>query len=335
MIAMSNREQIDLREVEKLLANAASHYSRMLRNNSVATRYLAHRGIGGGAAERYGLGYAGEGWHGLAETLRPFSSAIREASGLQAVRCAGAQSRCFDRFRNRVMFPIRDAHGVVVGFGGRAIDGHEAKYINTTEGPLFRKRELLYGLYEGADEIRKRGMAVVVEGYLDVVSLAQAGMGCAVATMGTACTAAQLEKLFALTSKVVFCFDGDSGGRRAAERAAQVASQFAHAGTDIAFAFLPSGDDPDSFVRAHGAAAFQSLIDGAMTLDVFLLSIVTADCDLRYAEGRAKCLYRAGPLWGAMPAGSTRYALLAFCSRLISVEPVELLRLWEGEDASS
>ena len=221
----------------------------------------------------------------------------------EADAAKATEERRYDRFRDRVMFPIRNVKGEVIGFGGRVLDKGEPKYLNSPETPLFSKGRELYGLFEGRTAMRERGYALVTEGYMDVVALAQMGFGNAVATLGTACTAEHVHKLFRFSDRIVFSFDGDSAGRRAARKALEAAIPYASDTREIKFLFLPSEHDPDSFIRANGADAFEQAVAQATPLSQFLVDAAGADLDLSTAEGRAHFLSQAKALWLALPEG--------------------------------
>lgn len=316
-------------DVHALLADAAEHYRGALREAPHAVRYLMSRGIGGAVAARFGLGYARQKWRDLEGVFAKHGEDAAFASGLLASSGEGADARHFDRFRDRIMFPIKTIDGKVAGFGGRVLQGDEdPKYMNSPEGVGFKKRELLYGLYEAKDAIQALGGAVVVEGYLDVVSLAQAGFGASVGTLGTACGAGQIAELLKLTKTVTFCFDGDAAGRRAAARALEVVVPFATGGNDFRFMFLPCEHDPDSFVRAHGLAAFQGELAKALPLLKFLIEHVSEGCNFEYAEGRTLCAHRSKLLWRGMPEGESKEGLLDFCAQVLRQERNQVMKSW-------
>lgn len=313
-------------QVESLLANAAEHYCNTLRATPAAIAYLAKRGISGAIAGRYGIGYADAGWQSLAAIFNQYSPETVEQSGL----AVASDGRRFDRFRERVMFPIKNMAGAVVGFGGRVTgDSDQAKYINSPEGPFFKKRELLYGIHEARRAIEDAGYSIVVEGYLDVVALAQAGVEQTVGTLGTACSQIHVLELLSIAPRIVFCFDGDRAGRQAAERAMETVLPFAFDVQSFEFAFLPEGHDPDSFVRQEGADGFYGTLAGAVSLSRLLQSKVIAGCDLRHAEDRAKCVSTAEPYWRELPRGKTRDELLAFCAKMSGMTTDEILGIWK------
>jgi len=313
-----------------VLAQAAEHYRRQLKNSPRAIEYLKARGLSGEIAARFGLGYAPEGWRGLAGVFAQYDDPLLEESGLVISQAAEGDSEAkrYDRFRDRIMFPIRSVQGDVIGFGGRVLDRGEPKYLNSPETPLFSKGRELYGLHEARTALRERGFALVVEGYMDVVALAQSGFANAVATLGTACTAEHLQKLFRFTDSVVFSFDGDSAGRRAATRALE--ASLAHAGDTrtVQFLFLPPEHDPDSFVRQHGAEAFERCIAEAVPLSRQIAEVASQSCDLDSAEGRSHMLANARPMWTALPDGALKLQMLGELAALARIESSALRALW-------
>ena len=299
----------------ELLAKAAEHYRLSLRESPAAVDYLKRRGLSGEIAARFGLGFAPPGWRNLASVFPSYDDPLLEEAGLvrqpepQEGDNPAAERGRYDWFRDRVMFPIRSVQGEVIGFGGRVLDDSKPKYINSPETPLFSKGRELYGLFEARTGLRDKGFVLVVEGYIDVVALAQSGFANAVATLGTACTAEHVAKLFRHTESVVFSFDGDAAGRRAATRALEAALPHASDARSIRFLFLPPEHDPDSFVRALGADAFEAALAQAVPLSQQLLVQAAVDCEMDTAEGRAKMLTQARPLIEQLPAGLLREQL--------------------------
>ncbi len=325
-----------------VLLNAAEGYKRQLRGSDRAVAYLKGRGLSGEVAARFGLGYAAEGWRGLASVFAEYDDPLLEESGLVIAQPASdgdgdvpdpAQARRYDRFRDRIMFPIRSVQGAVIGFGGRVLDRGEPKYLNSPETPVFSKGRELYGLFEARTAIRQRGYALVVEGYMDVVALAQAGFENAVATLGTACTAEHVQKLSRFTEDVVFSFDGDAAGRRAAGRALEASLPHAGDTRGFRFLFLPAEHDPDSFVRESGAAAFERAVAAAVPLSRQILAQAGADLDLATAEGRARLLANARPLWNALPEGMLRRQLLGEIASQAALAIDELAGAWHAGPA--
>jgi DNA primase len=323
-VAAAERKQQQATLVD-VLERAAQHYKRRLREAPRAVDYFKRRGLTGEIAAQFGLGYAPPGWNSLASGVPDYNDAKLVEAGLVIVRegdgdDAGAPERRYDRFRDRVMFPIRNVQGEVIGFGGRVIDAGEPKYLNSPETPVFSKGQELYGLFEARTGIRRRGYALVVEGYMDVVALAQSGFDNAVATLGTACTADHVRKLFRFTESVVFSFDGDAAGRRAANRALEAALPHASDVRSIKFLFLPAEHDPDSYVRELGADAFEHQVAQAVPLSRQLIEVARQDCDLGTPEGRARFESQAKPLWQALPEGGFKRQMLAELARTAQLD---------------
>jgi DNA primase len=313
-----------------VLAKAAEAYRKQLKASPRAIDYLKGRGLSGEIAAQFGLGYAPDGWRNLASVFASYDDPLLEESGLVIAKTedGDAEAKRYDRFRDRIMFPIRSVQGDVIGFGARVLDRGEPKYLNSPETPVFSKGRELYGLFEGRVAMRQRGHALVVEGYMDVVALAQSGIGNAVATLGTACTPDHLQKLFRFTDSVVFSFDGDKAGRRAASRALEASLPHATDTRTIRFLFLPPEHDPDSYVREHGAAAFEEFIAQAVPLSRQLIAAASEDCDLDTAEGRAHMLANAKPLWSALPEGALKRQLLIELAATGRDDADQLLRQW-------
>jgi len=317
------------------LARAADHYRVQLKNSPRAIEYLKGRELTGEIAARFGLGYAPQGWRSLASVFPHYDDPLLEESGLViAPGETDADRKRYDRFRDRIMFPIRSVQGDVIGFGGRIIDEGEPKYLNSPETPVFSKGRELYGLFEARQAVRQRAFVLVVEGYMDVVALAQAGFANAVATLGTACTTDHVQKLFRFSESVVFSFDGDAAGRRAAVRAMEASLPHATDTRTVRFLFLPVEHDPDTYVRELGAEAFERCIERAVPLSRQLIEAAREGCDLEQAEGRARFLALAKPMWAALPEGALRRQLLGELAKLGNLEVGELASLWRTGDAS-
>lgn len=320
----------------EVLAKAAGFYRRQLRESPRAIAYLKRRGLTGEIAARFGLGWAPEGWHALQSAFENYEDRLLEDAGL--VRTAGdeegGEARRYDWFRGRVMFPIRAVQGEIIGFGGRVLDDSKPKYMNSPETAVFNKGRELYGLYEARQAIRERGHALVVEGYMDVVALSQSGFGNAVATLGTACTADHVHKLYRFTDTIVFSFDGDDAGRRAAARALEAALPHVNELRSARFLFLPPEHDPDSFVRERGAQAFEAAVAGAVPLSRQLIAQAADGLDLESAEGRARMLAQARPLWEAMPDSALREQVLSDIAQQARTTPQDLARRWSPAAAS-
>jgi DNA primase len=317
-----------------VLAKAADHYRKQLKSNPRAVDYLKGRGLTGEIAAAFGLGYSPDGWRGLASVFPQYDDPLLEESGLViATGDNEADRKRYDRFRDRIMFPIRSVQGDVIGFGGRVLDKGEPKYLNSPETPVFIKGRELYGLHEARTAMRQRGYGLVVEGYMDVVALAQSGFPNAVATLGTACTAEHVQKLFRFTDSVVFSFDGDAAGRRAAGRALEASLPHATDTRTIRFLFLPAEHDPDSYVRELGTEAFEQAVSQAVPLSRQLVEAARDGMDLDSAEGRAKLLANAKPLWGALPEGAFKLQLLSELAQLGGLGTSDLAQLWQANTA--
>ena len=324
--AARRQQQATLTDV---LEKAAQAYSRQLRTAPAAVQYFKGRGVSGELAKRYGLGYAPPGWHGLASVFAQYDDPLLLEAGLVIVNDENPNDvRRYDRFRDRVMFPIRNVKGECIGFGGRVLGDDKPKYLNSPETPVFHKGRELYGLFEARTAIRERGLALVTEGYMDVVALAQLGFPNAVATLGTACTPEHLGKLFRFTDTVVFSFDGDSAGRRAARKALDNALPHATDTRSIKFLFLPPEHDPDSFVRAHGTEAFARQVAEALPLSAFLVQAANDQCDLATPEGRAHMASNARLLWEPLPDGVLKRQLLAELAALAQLGAHDLAEVW-------
>ena len=301
----------DLEPIFEALERANAYFRRQLRHHPQASRaveYLKGRGLSGQIAAEFQLGFAPPGWDGILRELgtdEPARATLVRAGLL----VAGDGGRAYDRFRDRITFPIHDSRGRVVGFGARIIAGGEPKYLNSPETPVFRKGRELYGLWRARRAGRSPARLLVVEGYMDVVALAQSGIDYAVATLGTAATETHVQRLFRAVNDIVFCFDGDEAGRRAAWRAAENTLAALKAGRQALFLFLPEGEDPDSLVRAEGRHAFENRIDEAVPLSRFLFDHLTAGVDLATPEGRARLVDSSRPLFGKVPPGPYRRQL--------------------------
>ncbi len=309
-----------------MLEKAGESYKQHLKTAPLAVAYLKGRGLSGQIAKRFGLGYAPEGWRSLASVFPDYDDPLLAESGLVIVNEDDAKR--YDRFRDRVMFPIRNIKGECIGFGGRVMGDGTPKYLNSPETPVFHKGRELYGLFEARDSIHSSGYVLVTEGYMDVVALAQWGFPNAVATLGTACTPDHVQKLFRFTDAVVFSFDGDGAGRRAARKALDGALSYATDVRSIKFLFLPEEHDPDSFIREKGSEAFSTCVAQATPLSKFLIEVASDGCDLQTAEGRAHLSSNASPLWRALPDGALKRQLLTELAQLIQLDAGELAGLW-------
>ncbi|HEY4697923.1 MAG TPA: DNA primase [Gallionella sp.] len=315
-------------DLYEVMQTATRYYREQLKSSQRAIAYLKQRGLSGEIAARFGIGYAPDAWQNLAAAFPNYQDATLVETGL-VIESDG--DKRYDRFRDRIMFPIVNVRGQVIGFGGRVLDKGEPKYLNSPETPLFEKGRELYGLFQAQKAIRAEQRVLVVEGYMDVVALAQHGVEYAVATLGTATTPYHVQKLLRLTGHIVFCFDGDKAGQRAAWRALENALPYLQDGKRISFLFLPVEHDPDSFIREFGKAAFEQRVQEAMPLSTYLLREISAGLDLRSQEGRNQLLQRAKPLLTAIAAPATALLLRKEVAALSGVSQAELEALYEVE----
>lgn len=325
----AHKEQQD--SLGQVLERTAQVYCEQLKHAPHAIDYLKRRGLSGSISQRYGLGYAPAGWNYLASVFPDYTSALLTESGL--VIHHAEEDRRYDRFRDRIMFPIRDVKGQCIGFGGRVLGDEKPKYLNSPETPLFHKGRELYGLFEARSAMRDSGYALVCEGYMDVVALAQLGFANAVATLGTACTSEHMHKLLRFTDAVVFSFDGDAAGQRAARKALEAVLPLLNDTRSAKFLFLPPEHDPDSFIRAHGSDAFARLVHAAQPFNQFLLTCASEGCDLGSAPGRAKLSSQAEPLWRLLPPSTLKRLVLDELAQHIALPAAELQALWERASA--
>jgi DNA primase len=296
-------------ELFDLMHKVEKHFENELRSQQTAVDYLKARGIDGATAKRFGVGYAPAGWSHLLDKFGTSREAIERllAVGLVIRKDNGNH---YDRFRDRIMFPIRDSRGRCIGFGGRVMGKEEPKYLNSPETVLFHKGHELYGLFEARQALRNIERMVVVEGYMDVIGLARHGIDFSAATLGTATTEEHLNRLFRLCDEIHFCFDGDRAGRAAAWRALEIALPQIREGRQIRFVFLPDGQDPDSYVAEQGASAFEKAMDGALALSEFLVEELASQVDMDSVDGRARLAELARPLVGKIPAGVYKELLI-------------------------
>jgi DNA primase len=313
-------------DLYEVMQTATRYYRDQLKLSQHAIDYLKKRGLSGEVAAKFGIGYAPDGWQNLASAFQNYQDTALNETGLIITTDEGKR---YDRFRDRIMFPIVNVRGQVIGFGGRVLDKGEPKYLNSPETPLFEKGRELYGLFQAQKSIRAGQRVLVVEGYMDVVALAQHGVEYAVATLGTATTPYHIQKLLRLTEHIVFCFDGDKAGQKAAWRALENALPHLQDGRRISYLFLPEEHDPDSFIRDFGKAAFEILVDDAMPLSTYLLREVSEGLDLRTQEGRNLLLQRAKPLLTAIVAPATGLLLRKEVAALAGVSQAELEGLFE------
>jgi DNA primase len=314
-----------------VMTQACDFYRAALRSAPRAIEYLKGRGLTGEVAARFGLGYAPDGWDALRATFPHYDEPVLVEAGLVIDKSDedGHGRKRYDRFRDRIMFPIRNSKGQVIGFGGRVLDKGEPKYLNSPETPLFQKGSELYGLFEARQAIREVGYLLVTEGYMDVVALAQLGYPQAVATLGTACTAIHVQKMLRQTDHVIFSFDGDAAGRRAARRALEACLPYASDNKTVKFLFLPTEHDPDSYIRELGGEAFERQVSDAMPLSQFLLKEVAGGSDLSTPEARAKAQFDAKPMLQAMPPSALRLQIVRSLAQLTQSTAAEIEALFE------
>jgi len=301
-------------DLHEVMARIARFFEQNLADQPRARKYLETRGIEAKTAAKFALGAAPDSWDSLLNRFGAHEEERRQILQLGMIierdtRGGERAAGFYDRFRDRLMFPIRDSRGRVIGFGGRIIDQGEPKYLNSPETPLFHKGRELYGLYEARQARADFKRLMIVEGYMDVVRLHQAGITYAVATLGTATTQEHLNKIFRSTSEVVFCFDGDRAGRQAAWRALENALPLARDGRELKFMFLPEGHDPDTLVAQEGAEAFENRLSAALPLSEYLIQHLMLEVNLEHIDGRAKLKALAAPLFARMPEGIYREML--------------------------
>lgn len=302
------------------MEQAAKFYRGQLKQSDQAIAYLKERGISGRTALRFGIGYAPPGWQNLSGIFTDYPADDSSHPLVQAgLVVAHDGKKNYDRFRHRIMFPILDRKKKIVGFGGRALDGGEPKYLNSPETSLFVKGRELYNLASASPAIRKSARVIVVEGYMDVVMLVQSGVENVVATLGTATTAMHIQNILRHTDEVVFCFDGDAAGTKAAWRALETSLPQLKDGKDIKFLFLPDKEDPDSYIRKYGRVAFEGLLEKAQPLSVFFCNELSGRVNLGTSEGRARLVQRAGPLLAQINAPVFGFMLTKRISELTGV----------------
>lgn len=311
--------------MQEALQLALGYYRAELKKSERAINYLKSRGLSGEIAARFQIGYAPSGWQNLASIIKDYQS---ESLGVAGLVITNEQGRRYDRFRDRIMFPIHDQKGQVIGFGGRVLggDGDDAgpKYLNSPETPLFQKGHELYGLFLARRAIREAGKVLVVEGYMDVVALAQHGVGYAVATLGTATTPYHITKLMRQTDDIVFCFDGDAAGRKAAWRAAINSLPALTDGLRLSFLFLPPEHDPDSYIREFGKDGFEAALKETQPLSQYLVQTLSSANDMQSHEGRVRFMNDAEPILKQIQAPALSLLLRKRCAELAGVSQAEL-----------
>jgi DNA primase len=312
-------------DLYELMQAATRYYREQLKLSPRAIEYLKRRGLSGEIAARFGIGYAPDGWQNLNGITPSYQDVGLVETGMVI---EGEGGKRYDRFRDRIMFPIVNVRGKVIGFGGRILDSGEPKYLNSPETDLFEKGHELYGLFQAQKSIRSHQQVVVVEGYMDVVALAQHGVEYAVATLGTATTPYHVQKLLRMVDQVVFCFDGDAAGQRAAWRALENSLPHLLDGKRIGFLFLPKEHDPDSYIREYGTEAFEQLLQDSLPLSGYLLRELSAQVDLRTQEGRSNLLETAKPMLLAITAPTLSLLLRKEVATLAGISQQELEGLY-------
>ena len=314
------------RTLIEVMARAAAYYKAQLKASPRAIEYCKKRGLSGEVAARFGIGYAPDGWQNLDAVFPDYNADELKVAGLIIENEAG---RRYDRFRDRLMIPIVNPKGEIIAFGGRIIDQGEPKYLNSPETPLFEKGRELFGLPQARQALRETNTAIVTEGYMDVIALSQNGVGNAVATLGTATTPTHVQKLLRQVDRIVFSFDGDNAGRKAAWRALENALEALADNKQIGFVFLPAEHDPDSFIREFGKPEFDRLVAQAMPLSDFLLKELAQRCDLTSSEGKARLIYEAKPLLHKLPTPLLRLQLVKRLAEASGFAQAEVERLCE------
>jgi len=333
----TKRSDDNLDHLIEIMTVASKFYRETLEHSPGAAAYLRKRGLSPDVAARFGIGFAPDAQTSLQRVFPDYRDKLLNSAGLVI---DNDQGRRYDRFRNRIMFPIHDRRGRVIAFGGRILESGEPKYLNSPETPLFEKGRELYGFFLAQKAIRAAGFALVVEGYMDVAALAQFGMENAVATLGTATTPHHIQTLLRQTNRVVFCFDGDEAGRHAAWRALENALDVLRDDVTLAFLFLPSGHDPDTFIREKGLDAMREAAANATPLATFLLDTLRQRCDITSAEGRAHLVFEAKPLITRIPEAASILRLqlvkaIASASRLTQSEVEQALGILPARRASA
>ncbi len=318
------------------MEQAGKFFEQQLRTHpekDKAISYLKNRGLSGQAARFFGIGYAPPGWDGLQQQLGKNAQDIKElvSCGMLIEKDDG---RTYDRFRDRIMFPIRDARGRYIAFGGRVLGDEKPKYLNSPETPIFHKNRELYGLYEARKIRQKLTRFVIVEGYMDVVALAEFGIHYAVATLGTATSEHHLRRLFKIVPEVIFCFDGDNAGRTAASRAMETVLPVLSDGVQARFLFLPEGEDPDTLVRKEGRDGFEERLNTSMHLPEFLFEHLKQQVDFDTLDGKARLDKLAAPLIGRIPAGTLRNLMEKQLETLIGTRSAALANLKDSAETT-
>lgn len=301
-----------------LLHDAQTHYEKQLKQSDTAITYLKNRGLTGNIAKEFGIGYAPSAWEFLSRGL-PKNKSEREALAITGMIIEKTPDHYYDRFRDRILFPIRDARGRTIGFGGRTLTNETPKYLNSPETPIFHKNQTLYGLYEMCQHQRKIQRALIVEGYLDVISLAQHDIHYSVATLGTAFNIKHSQILLRYTSDIIFCFDGDNAGKKAAWKALTISLPLLRDGINLRVLFLPANEDPDTLVRKIGKLEFEKLIDNANTLSAVFFEELEKEFPIDTMAGKAAFAKQANDHLQTMPDGIYKNLLLDELARRLNI----------------
>lgn len=317
--------------LDPLLEKVSKFYEKQLRVTSTAIEYLKQRGLSGELAKKFNVGYAPAAWDQLLKTFKDTEALM--SAGLLVEKADGRGA--YDRFRDRIIFPIRNKRGHIIGFGGRLLTGGEPKYLNSPETTLFHKSKELYGLYEVCQENRKPEYVIVVEGYMDVLALFQAGIPCAVATLGTATSPEQIIRLFSISQEIIFCFDGDAAGKKAAWRVLEISLNLLQDGYSLRFLLLPDEEDPDSFLRKNGREAFMNHLQQARYLGDFLFDQLLLQVDTSQLEGKARLAKLAIPLIEKIPFGVIQHKLFEQLASLVNMDVVTLKQVTSSESSQS
>ncbi len=328
----SKSDKSDYLILEQALMQANQFYKKNLRASKEAIHYLKNRGVSGEIAKQFQIGFANQEWQGLQQVFKNYDDPILQSAGLVQKNEAG---KLYDRFRNRIMFPIFNAKDNIIGFGGRVIHADDTpKYYNSPETPLFKKSYELYGLSQSKKGIRDEQNILIVEGYMDVISLHQHGVQNAVATLGTATTVYHLKKLIRYSKKITFCFDGDNAGIEAAWKALNTAVEILEDDLEFYFMFLPEGEDPDTYIRNHSLDDFKKMINQATPLSDFIIKRLTSNNDLNSQENKIKFINNFEPIYKKMSSPKYKIFLLKRVSELIHLSQVEIEKMVGGKSQS-
>ena len=307
-----------------LMDTIQKKFQNNLKNNAKAIRYLKKRGIDGKTAKKYKIGYAEKGWSNILDNFGTTDSDIKSLLKLGLIIKKENNKGYYDRFRDRIIFPIRDNRGRFIGFGGRIFEGDQPKYLNSPETPIFHKGRELYGLYECQKSMRAIEKVIVVEGYMDVIGLSQNGVEYSVASMGTATTDDHFTRLFRLSDTICFCFDGDQAGYLAAWRALENSLSHLKDGRQIKFVFLPDGEDPDSYIRKKSTGNFEKLLNNGKDLSDFMIQRTSEDIDLKSVDGKARLAERVKPLVNRIQRGIFKELIIEKLSALVGLSAKKL-----------